>query len=71
MINLHGIGMFSKRTEEHIRHSREVVVILRLAGVTLKLKNCQFITEIIDYLERVTPKTSENCFPHNRRYKRT
>lgn len=45
--------MFSNSVEEHIRHVDEVLTVLSDAGVSLKLKKCDFFTNRVDYLGHV------------------
>ena len=45
--------VFSKDTNEHVAHVDEVVTLLRSAGVSLKLKKCEFFQPKVDYFGHV------------------
>lgn len=45
--------ILSKSPEQHIDHIRKVLTLGKEAGVTLKLKQCRFFTEIFDYSRHV------------------
>ena len=42
LIYLDDVIVFSKDTNEHVVHVAEVLTLLRSAGVSLKLKKCEF-----------------------------
>lgn len=46
-------SIFSKTLEEYLTHIYEVLRLLMKAGVTIKLKKCQFYDKRIDYLGHV------------------
>lgn len=45
--------ILSKTPEQHIEYVRIVLSLLNSADVTLKIENCSFFTNIIDYLGHV------------------
>ena len=52
-IYLDDVIIFSKDTNEHVAHVDEVLTLLRSAGVSLKLKKCEFFQPKVDYLGHV------------------
>lgn len=48
------IIVLSNSGEDHTRHLDEVLTSLRSAGVSLKLKKCNFFTKTIKYLGHIT-----------------
>lgn len=44
------ILLFSKISEKHIVHVRNVLILLSGAGVILELEKCCFLAETVDYL---------------------
>lgn len=48
------IVVFSKSPADPIKQVWSVIGLLYEAGVKLKLKNCKFVADIIDYLSHVT-----------------
>ena len=57
LIYLDDVFVFSRSTDEHLRHVDEILKLLRRAGITLKLTKCSFFQPKVDYLEHViTPK---------------
>ena len=42
LIYLDDVIVFSRTTEDHLRHVDEIIAVLRNAGVTLRLKKCAF-----------------------------
>ena len=53
LIYLDDVIIFSRTTEEHLQHVDEILTLLRNAGVTLKLKKCEFFQPRVDYLGHV------------------
>ena len=53
LIYLDDVIVFSKNEEEHVAHVDEVLTLLRSAGVSLKLKKCEFFKPKVDYLGHV------------------
>ena len=53
LVYLDDIIVFSKSVDEHFKHLGEILAILRKAGLSLKLKKCNFFTKTVDYLGRV------------------
>lgn len=58
---------FLRTPEEHILHVLTILTLLRVSGVTLKLKKCQFVTDTINSLVHVTRLTPPGRFAHNKR----
>ena len=50
LIYLDDVIVFSKDTKEHIAYVDQVLTLLRQAGVSLKLKKCEFFQPKVDYL---------------------
>lgn len=60
LVYLDNAVIFSKTSEEYIRHTRKVFTPLNNADVTLKLKKCQIFTRTIDYLRhKIRPQFLE------------
>ena len=56
LIYLDGVIVFSRGTDEHLRHVDEILTLLRRAGITLKLTKCSFFQPKVDYLGHlITP----------------
>ena len=56
LIYLDGVIVFSRSTDEHLRHVEEMLTLLRRAGITLKLTKCSFFQPKVDYLGHlITP----------------
>ena len=53
LVYLDDVIVFSRNEEDHIRHVREVLTALRDAGVTLKLRKCEFFTTSVKYLGHI------------------
>ena len=53
LIYLDDVIVFSRTTEDHLRHVDEILTLPRNAGVTLKLKKCAFFQPRVDYLGHV------------------
>lgn len=53
LVYLNDIVILSKAPQEHIVHVRKVLKLLRIAEVTLRLKECRFTFKTIDYLVHV------------------
>lgn len=53
LVYLDDIVVFSRSLRNQINHVKQVLSILKDAGVTLKLMKCNFFTETIDYLGHV------------------
>ena len=53
LIYLDDIIVFSRSIEDHFKHLGKILAILKEAGLSLKLKKCNFFTKIIDYLGHV------------------
>ena len=53
LIYLDDVIVFSKDTNEQVAHVDEVLNLLRSAGVSLKLKKCEFFQPEVDYLGHV------------------
>lgn len=47
------IVVFSSNLDDHLFHVRDVFRVLRDAGITLKVKNYEFVTEWVKYLEHI------------------
>ena len=54
LVSLDDIIVFRKNAEEHIAHVREVLTVLKEAGLSLKLKKCKFFATSVDYFGHVT-----------------
>lgn len=68
--------VFSNTKKERLMHINEVLLLLRNAGKTIKLKTCSFSSVTTDYLEQViasgrvqvaqkTQKSNQNATPPN------
>ena len=56
LIYLDDVIVFSRSTDEHLRHVEEIFTLLRRAGITLKLTKCSFLQPKVDYLgHMITP----------------
>ena len=56
LIYLDDFIVFSRSTQDHLRHDEEILKLLRNAGVTVKLKKCAFFQPRVDYLGQfITP----------------
>ena len=65
MVYLDDVIIFSDTWPEHVAHVRNVLERLGEAGLTLKLKKCQFGTQSIEYLGyRITP---EGIYPDEKK----
>ena len=53
LIYLDDVIVFSKDTNEHVAHVDEVLTLLRSAGVSIKLKKCEFFQPKLDYLGHI------------------
>ena len=53
LVYLDDVIVFSRGMKEHIAHLDQVLTLLRAAGVSLKLKKCQFFQSRVDYLGHV------------------
>ena len=53
LIYLDDVIVFSRSTDEHLRHVDEILTLLRRAGITLKLTKCSFFQPKVDYLGHV------------------
>ena len=53
LIYLDDVIVFSRSTDEHLRHVREILTCLRRAGITLKLTKWSFFQPKVDYLGHV------------------
>ena len=53
LVYLDDVIIFSKNRDEHIQHVREVLTSLRDAGVSLKLRKCEFFKSSVRYLGHV------------------
>ena len=53
LIYLDDVIVFSRTTEDHLRHVDEILTLLRNAGVTLKLNKCAFFQPRVEYLGHV------------------
>lgn len=53
LVYLDDIFMYSESSDKHISPVGQVLTLLNEAGVTLKLKNCEFFTNRIAYLGHV------------------
>ena len=45
--------IFYKNVDKHIQHVDEVLTILRNAGISLKLRKCEFFQQKVNYLGHV------------------
>ncbi len=52
-VYLDDVIVFSNEVESHLRHLDKVLRLLGDAGISLKLKKCQFFKESVDYLGHV------------------
>ena len=50
LIYLDDVIVFSRSTDEHLRHVDEIPTSLRRAGITLKLRKCPFFQPTGDYV---------------------
>jgi len=53
LVYLDDVIVFSRSTDEHIRHLREFLLLLWTAGVTLKPSMCHFFQDEVEYLGQV------------------
>lgn len=53
LVYLGNIVIISKKAEKHIEHVKQVLTLLKHAGVRLNVKKCYFFTETIEYLGNV------------------
>ena len=53
LVYIDDVIIFSRDSEEHLRHVEEVLSTLHKAGVTLKLPKCEFFTDKVKYLGHV------------------
>ena len=53
LVYLDDVIVFSKTFDEHVKHVQAVLTILKRAGISLKLKKCNFFTKAVDYLGHV------------------
>ena len=53
LIYLDDVIVFSRSTDEHLRHVDEILTLLRRAGITLELTKCSFFQPKVDYLGHV------------------
>ncbi|CAN8076686.1 unnamed protein product [Agarophyton chilense] len=53
LVYLDDIIVFSDNMDKHLTHVRDIMTTLRDAGVTLKLKKCDFFTDKVKYLGHV------------------
>lgn len=53
LVYVNNTVIFSKTPKKHIDHVRQVLKLLQLVGVILKLNNCFFLADTINYFERV------------------
>ena len=53
LIYLDDVIVFSRSTDEHLRHVDEILTLLRRAGITLKLTKCSVFQPRVDYLGHV------------------
>ena len=77
LVYLDDVLIFSRQQEDHIKHVDEVLTLLENAGISLKLRKCQFFRKSLDYLGHVllpgriaiakdnTSAISEATFPHD------
>ncbi len=50
---LDDVIIFSCTFDEHLRHVRDILQILKGAGLSLKLRKCNFFSDKVDYLGHV------------------
>ncbi|CAN8070297.1 unnamed protein product [Agarophyton chilense] len=53
LVYLDDIIVFSRNLDDHLTHVRDVMTVLRDAGITLKLRKCEFFTDTGKYLGHV------------------
>ena len=53
LVYLDHVIVFSRNVQEHLNHVNEILTLLRNAGVTLKLKKCDFFRNKVNYLGHV------------------
>ena len=53
LVYLDDIIVFYRSIEDHFTHLGEILAILKEAGLSLKLKKCNFFTKTVDYLGHV------------------
>ena len=53
LVYLDDIIVFSRSIEDHFQHLGEILAILKEAGLSLKLKKCNFFTKTVDYFAHV------------------
>ena len=68
LIYLDDVIVFSRSTDEHLRHVDEIITLLQRAGITLKVTKCSFFQPKVDYLGHVItpgklPVATENTKP--------
>ena len=53
LVYIDDVIIFSRNVEDHLHHVDEVLTLLRRAGVSLKLKKCDFFRDRVSYLGHV------------------
>ena len=53
LVYLEDVIVFSSKEEDHVKHVREVLQALHEAGVTLKLRKCEFFKRSVRYLGHI------------------
>lgn len=55
-MNLDEVIVFSRSMNDRVHHVEEVLTLLRNSGLTLRLKNCAFFRQTVEYLgHQITP----------------
>ncbi len=52
-VYLDNVIIFSSTFDEHLRHARDILQVLKGAGLSLKLRKCTFFSNKVDYLGHV------------------
>ena len=53
LVYIDDVIVFSNMIDEHLQHVEEVLTVLRDSGLSLKLRNCNFFAQQVDYFGRV------------------
>ena len=53
LVYIDDVIIFSRNVEDHLQHVDEVLTLLSKAGVSVKLKKCDFFCDPVSYLGHV------------------
>lgn len=53
LVYIDDIIIFARTLRHHIKHDESILPLIRAARMTLKLKKCYFISDLIDFLGHV------------------